>query len=585
MRQYEFKIPLSSAGRVEEEADLDAVEGLLIKDSPSESTPFLGGPQSPRYDSDASVDARGDEHKLHSLAKGESPLPNRTGGAFAVGSLEEYHKPVAGYEGLHRYDPSYQWEPVEEKRLVRKIDYRICSWVCLMFFALQLDRGNISQAIAGNMLTDLGLSTNEYNTGQTIFYISFLLAELPSQLISKKLGPDNWIPVQMVSWSLVASLQALLSGRSSFYACRSLLGLIEGGFIPDVILYLSYWYTSTELPRRLSYFWASCQGTYIVSAFLAFGILHMDGIRGLEGWRWLFAIEGTATGLIGIFSWFYLPPSPTQTASIFRGKDGWFTEHEEKVMVNRILRDDPSKGDMHNREGLSFAMFRECIGDYHMWPIYLIGLSWLIPASPMTQYLTLTLRSAGYDPFETNLLTIPAYMIFIFGLLFVTWLSEKLDERFLLATLSQLWCLPCLIALVALPEQRSSWATWALSSMLYAEPYFHAVIVAITSRNAGSVRTRTVASALYNMGVQASHIIGSNIYREDDKPLYFRGNKILIGVCCYNIILFVGTKLFYTSVNRKREEAWNAMSKAERKHYLANTRDQGNKRLDFRFAH
>jgi hypothetical protein len=235
-----------------------------------------------------------------------------------------------------------------------QIDKRICTFVCLMFFALQLDRGNISQALSGGLLNDLGINTNEYNYGQTIFYVSFLLAELPSQLISKKIGPDNWIPIQMVSWSLVASMQAFLSGRNSFYACRALLGLIEGGFIPDNILYLSYFYTGWELPTRLSWFWVSYQSTQIVSAFLAFGILRLDGLNGMEGWRWLFALEGMLTGLIGIAAWFYLPPSPTQSATTikfnpFRGEKGWFSEHEEKIMVNRILRDDPSKGDMHNR--------------------------------------------------------------------------------------------------------------------------------------------------------------------------------------------------------------------------------------------
>lgn len=89
--------------------------------------------------------------------------------------------------------------------------------------------------------------------------------------------------------------------------------------------------------------------------------------------RWLFALEGTLTGLIGIVSYFYLPPSPTQTSSWLRGKDGWFTEREEKIMVNRVLRDDPSKGDMHNRQGLSFKMFWETLSDYHMWPVYIIG--------------------------------------------------------------------------------------------------------------------------------------------------------------------------------------------------------------------
>lgn len=84
------------------------------------------------------------------------------------------------------------------------------------------------------------------------------------------------------------------------------------------------------------------------------------------GWQWLFALEGMLTGLIGILAWFYLPSSPYTTASWFRGKNGWFSEHEEKIIANRVIRDDPSKGDMHNREGLSLGMLWECLKDYHM---------------------------------------------------------------------------------------------------------------------------------------------------------------------------------------------------------------------------
>lgn len=117
------------------------------------------------------------------------------------------------------------------------------------------------------------------------------------------------------------------------------------------------------------------------------------------------------TGLIGVAAWFYLPPSPTQSATTskinpFRGEKGWFDEREEKIMVNRILRDDPSKGDMHNRQGLSLSMLWQCLKDYHMWPIYLIGLSWTIPFNPITSYLTLQLRSLGFGTFDTNLLTV-----------------------------------------------------------------------------------------------------------------------------------------------------------------------------------
>ncbi|MCJ1380589.1 hypothetical protein MMC17_003697 [Xylographa soralifera] len=500
--------------------------------------------------------------------------------------LRKFYEPIAAYEGRHRYDPKAQWTSQEEKTLVRRLDYKICAWVCFMFFALQLDRGNISQALSDNMLDDLHMTTNDYNNGQNIFYVSFLLAELPSQLISKKLGPDNWIPIQMVCWSVVACSQSHITGRSTFFLTRSLLGIIEGGFIPDVILYLSYFYKSKELPVRLSYFWGAYCLTFIISAFLAFGILHLRGYNGMAGWQWLFALEGSLTALIGIISWFYLPPSPTQTASKFRGKNGWFSEREEVIMVNRILRDDPSKGDMHNRQAVTPRLLWEALKDYDMWPIYLLGLSWQIPATPATNYLTLILKSLDFGTFTTNLLTIPSYCLFFIQLIFLTWLSEKINNRFLIIFFCQIWMLPLLVALEVLPGGSAyNWSRYALNALLVGYPYIHAIIVAMTSRNAGSVRTRTVGSALYNMCVQTGSIISSNIYRTADSPLYRTGNKVLLGLVVYNMILIISMKVYYMRRNAIREKKWGAMSEREKSIYLATTTDKGNKRLDFRFAH
>ena len=120
-----------------------------------------------------------------------------------------------------------------------------------------------------------------------------------------------------------------------------------------VVLYLSYFYKNNELPLRLACFWTSYVSTNILASFLAYGILHLRGTNGLAGWRWLFAIEGGITAVVGITSWLYLPPSPTQTKRVgfkglLRSKDGWFTEREEIIMVTRILRDDPAKATMHN---------------------------------------------------------------------------------------------------------------------------------------------------------------------------------------------------------------------------------------------
>jgi len=281
--------------------------------------------------------------------------------------------------------------------------------------------------------------------------------------------------------------------------------------IPDTILFLSFWYKSKELPMRLSYFWVAYEATSIISAFLAFGFLHIRNSDGTGGWRYLFAFEGLITGVIGIIAAFWMPPSPTQTAGLVRGKDGWFNEREEKIMVNRVLRDDPSKGGMHNRQPVTPKLLWEALKDYDMWVIYVLGLSWMIPSTPATNYISLELKSLGFSTFHTNLLSIPAYVVFILNLLFWTWISERFNVRFMLGVVAEGWALVLLIALECLPGDASAWVRWVLVTLLIGMPYVHAILVAITSRNAGTVRTRTVATALYNMMVQVSNIIGNNV--------------------------------------------------------------------------
>ena len=136
------------------------------------------------------------------------------------------------------------------------------------------------------MLEELGMTTNDFNYGQTIFLVCFLSAELPSGLISKKLGPDVWIPFIIVAWSIVAASQAGLTGKTGYYIIRALLGLLMGGFIPDTVLYITYWYTSKELPIRLSWFWTVLATCNILGSLIAAGILQMRGISGWSGWQW-----------------------------------------------------------------------------------------------------------------------------------------------------------------------------------------------------------------------------------------------------------------------------------------------------------
>ncbi|KAF9517770.1 hypothetical protein BS47DRAFT_1371223 [Hydnum rufescens UP504] len=470
--------------------------------------------------------------------------------------------PRADYENVHRVDALARWTFREEKALVRKTDLRVM--LVLMFLSLDLDRGNISQANSADFLKDLKLTTNDYNMGTSLARAGFLIAELPSQLISKRIGPDHWIPMQMCLWSIVAGSQFWLSGKSSFLATRFLVGLFQGGFIPDVVLYMT-----------LAFFFTCNFSVNIFAGFLAIGLLQLNGVRGHAGWRWLFLIEALFTFVVGFITFFNMPPCPTATKTWFRPK-GWYTDREEIIMTNRILRDDPGT--------ISLSMLWESICDFDLWPLYAVGLVFVLPEIPVQAYLTLAFRELGFSTVTTNLLTIPTLALAILTLMAITCLSEAVNERSFVASLQYLWIMPCLIALYYLPPHRP-WAYFAVTTVLLGSPSVQAIAVSWVSMNAGSVRTRTVGASLHNMMVQVSSIIGSYIYRADDRPLYRRGNRALIGICAINLALFPLIKLYYIQRNKYKRSQWEALSPEEQANYLKRTKERGSKRLDFQFFH
>ncbi|KAH3679415.1 hypothetical protein WICMUC_001035 [Wickerhamomyces mucosus] len=507
---------------------------------------------------------------------------------FSDPQVASYYNEIyqrTNYECKDHFDPELTWTKEEERKIVWKCDWYVTFWAYIMFTALDFDRSNIAQALSANMLNDIGCTTNDYNLANTLNLVAFLAAELPSQLVSKKLGADIWIPTQLILWSIVSICQAGVKGRASFIVTRTLVGFFQGGFICDTCLWMSYFYTSKELPFRLSLFYIANPLTSVLSALLAFGLLKVKTSILPHGWEFLFLLEGVLTLIVGILSFFKMPPSAVQTKTWFR-KDGWFTDREEKIVVNRVLRDDPQKGDMNNRQPVSLKELIKSLLDYDLAPIYAVRLINDIGTSPVSTYLTLTLRKLGFSTFKTNALTIPYNIITIFTMLGVGYLTEILQSRALILATIPIWIISTILPLRYWPgSQVNVWGTYALLTVSLGHCPTWPITISWCSANSNSVRTRAVSSAVVNVFSQLAGIIAANIYRADDKPLYHRGNTSLYSIAILGLVSCIFARYYYILRNRYKAKKWNALTPEQQKDYIKNTTDEGNKRLDFRFQY
>ena len=211
-----------------------------------------------------------------------------------------------------------------------------------------------------------------------------------------------------------------------------------------------------------------------------------------------------------------MPPGPCQTASRVRGKNGWFSPREE-ILVNRVIREDPSKGTMHNRQPITPHLLWKSLKDFDLWPLYIIGLLFQIPMTPPQQYLTLTLKGLGYGTFQSNLLAIPWNVVHIIFMLGLSYSSEIFTELTLHALIGQIWAIPFLTYLVVTNiDATSKWTIWAVITLLLSYPNAHPIQVGWNSRNSNTVRSRTVSAASYNMFVQAGGVISAYVYQKSE---------------------------------------------------------------------
>ncbi|CDO71341.1 hypothetical protein BN946_scf184908.g99 [Trametes cinnabarina] len=214
------------------------------------------------------------------------------------------------------------------RRVLWKLDLHVLPPLALLWLANFIDRTNIGNARIAGLERDTHLHGNQFNIALAIFYVSYIMVELPSNWVLKKFKPSRWLPFLVAVWGMVTTLSGLIHNFSGLLAIRFFLGFCEGGLLPGIMLYLSTLYKRHELQQRVGIFYASASLSGAFGGLLATAIIRMDGVGGLAGWRWIFILEGIATIVIALSSAIFLP------ADIASAK--FFTEEEREFALHRL---------------------------------------------------------------------------------------------------------------------------------------------------------------------------------------------------------------------------------------------------------
>ena len=212
---------------------------------------------------------------------------------------------------------------------LRQLNAKIIPFIIICYFVANLDKTNISIA-ALQMNADLGLSASMYGLGVGMFYISYIIFEIPSNIIMTKVGARVWIARIMITWGIVSAGMSLVQTPTQLYVMRFLLGMAEAGFTPGIIYYISCWFPKSNRARAMSFFYMGSVMASIIGLPISGTILNMHGIADIAGWRWLFAIEGIPAIVLGILVLWRLPQSPDHAAWLSSEQKGWLKAQLER---------------------------------------------------------------------------------------------------------------------------------------------------------------------------------------------------------------------------------------------------------------
>ncbi|KAG9311304.1 major facilitator superfamily domain-containing protein [Chiua virens] len=265
-----------------------------------------------------------------------------------------------------------------------------------------MDKVNIASARVVGLQQSLHLSDYQYTVALTVTYIPYILSGFPSALVLKYVGPDILLPAMVTLWGVAAACQGLVNGYSGLLACRFFLGLFEGGVVPSITLYLSFFYPRMVLQKRIT-------SLYVVTVFsapfmimLGAAISQMNGTGGKPGWAWMFIIEGLFTICFGVISFFLLPPSP--------GKARFLTERERSYVVS-VLKQAGSVSEDDVNDNFSWTEVIRAAKSPHVWLLVITAFLGGTILSGLVFFQPSIIVSLGYTGFQAQLMSAPPLLV------------------------------------------------------------------------------------------------------------------------------------------------------------------------------
>lgn len=300
---------------------------------------------------------------------------------------------------------------------LRHVAWRIIPFICLLYVLNILDRANVGFARLA-MQDDLGLSEAAFDIGYGMFYLGYLVFEVPSNLLLRRFGARRWIARIMITWGLISAAMMFATDIWTFYALRILLGIAEAGFFPGIILYLTYWFPDRQRAKMTAFFMLAIGLSNVLGNPLSGLIMdHFNGMNGWHGWQWLFLLEGLPTSLVGIVVLFYLQDSPRDARWLREDQRQWLIEHLEEE--NRIRQA------MHGPDHWQ-AMLQPKV-----WLLIAIYFTVAVGTNASGAYLPKLIkeRFSEWNYLQVGLLTALPHLVAIFAMVLVGISSDRSGER------------------------------------------------------------------------------------------------------------------------------------------------------------